>query len=182
MRAAWIFVISILLASCVGTSLETDADNPANASARPAPAQSAPVSLQPTFDPFVTYGVDTASASAGEREHNGQHDETMTPSNAPSPSAIPPSSSAAPNPSSSSSSAPSTPTTSPASHEASATKNASPKPKPGEPKEAAPSPPSAAIVYTCPMHPQIVRDAPGKCPICGMDLVPQKPGTGAAAH
>jgi len=27
--------------------------------------------------------------------------------------------------------------------------------------------------YTCPMHPQIVRDAPGNCPICKMDLVPQ---------
>lgn len=26
--------------------------------------------------------------------------------------------------------------------------------------------------YTCPMHPQIIRDQPGKCPICGMDLVP----------
>ena len=25
--------------------------------------------------------------------------------------------------------------------------------------------------YTCPMHPQIVRDKPGTCPICGMDLV-----------
>ena len=24
----------------------------------------------------------------------------------------------------------------------------------------------------CPMHPQIVRDKPGKCPTCGMDLVP----------
>ncbi len=28
--------------------------------------------------------------------------------------------------------------------------------------------------YTCPMHPEIVRDQPGKCPICGMDLVPQQ--------
>ena len=27
-------------------------------------------------------------------------------------------------------------------------------------------------VYTCPMHPEIVRDAPGDCPICGMALVP----------
>ena len=27
--------------------------------------------------------------------------------------------------------------------------------------------------YICPMHPQIVRDAPGTCPICGMDLVPK---------
>ena len=26
-------------------------------------------------------------------------------------------------------------------------------------------------VYTCPMHPQIIRDQPGQCPICGMDLV-----------
>src|SRR3990172_8876817 len=27
--------------------------------------------------------------------------------------------------------------------------------------------------YTCPMHPQIVRDAPGTCPICGMALEPR---------
>jgi len=26
--------------------------------------------------------------------------------------------------------------------------------------------------YTCPMHPQIIEDNPGKCPLCGMDLVP----------
>jgi Cu2+-exporting ATPase len=28
------------------------------------------------------------------------------------------------------------------------------------------------VQYTCPMHPEIVRDGPGSCPICGMDLVP----------
>src|SRR5713101_2777052 len=28
------------------------------------------------------------------------------------------------------------------------------------------------VAYTCPMHPEIVRDAPGHCPICGMALVP----------
>ncbi len=27
------------------------------------------------------------------------------------------------------------------------------------------------IQYTCPMHPQIIQDAPGNCPICGMELV-----------
>ncbi|GAB3179537.1 efflux RND transporter periplasmic adaptor subunit [Telluribacter humicola] len=26
--------------------------------------------------------------------------------------------------------------------------------------------------YTCPMHPQIIKNEPGDCPICGMDLVP----------
>ncbi len=29
--------------------------------------------------------------------------------------------------------------------------------------------------YTCPMHPEIVRDAPGDCPICGMALEPVMP-------
>ena len=32
--------------------------------------------------------------------------------------------------------------------------------------------------YVCPMHPQIVRDEPGNCPICGMNLVPQEVGAG----
>ncbi|MCB1307679.1 MAG: efflux RND transporter periplasmic adaptor subunit [Leptospiraceae bacterium] len=27
-------------------------------------------------------------------------------------------------------------------------------------------------LYTCPMHPQIISDHPGRCPICGMELVP----------
>ncbi|TGD59256.1 efflux RND transporter periplasmic adaptor subunit [Flavobacterium humi] len=32
--------------------------------------------------------------------------------------------------------------------------------------------------YTCPMHPQVVLDKPGNCPICGMELVPKHtPGT-----
>lgn len=30
-------------------------------------------------------------------------------------------------------------------------------------------------VYTCPMHPEIRRDAPGHCPICGMALEPAMP-------
>lgn len=29
--------------------------------------------------------------------------------------------------------------------------------------------------YTCPMHPEIIRDAPGACPICGMALEPVLP-------
>jgi Cu(I)/Ag(I) efflux system membrane fusion protein len=33
--------------------------------------------------------------------------------------------------------------------------------------------------YTCPMHPTIVQDHPGECPICGMQLVPMQEGGGA---
>src|SRR5271155_5666288 len=29
----------------------------------------------------------------------------------------------------------------------------------------------SAVKYTCPMHPQILEDHPGSCPICGMTLV-----------
>jgi Cu+-exporting ATPase len=38
---------------------------------------------------------------------------------------------------------------------------------------ALPLPPSTRVDYTCPMHPEIVRDAPGSCPICGMALEPR---------
>ncbi len=37
---------------------------------------------------------------------------------------------------------------------------------------------SHASQYTCPMHPQIVRDRPGSCPICGMALEPMTPTAG----
>jgi hypothetical protein len=33
---------------------------------------------------------------------------------------------------------------------------------------------AAAVVYTCPMHPQITSPTPGRCPICSMNLVPKK--------
>jgi P-type Cu+ transporter len=34
---------------------------------------------------------------------------------------------------------------------------------------------SRVTIYTCPMHPQIRRSAPGNCPICGMALEPEMP-------
>ena len=36
-----------------------------------------------------------------------------------------------------------------------------------------PHAPAVTAEYTCPMHPEIVRDRPGACPICGMALEPR---------
>jgi Cu+-exporting ATPase len=44
-------------------------------------------------------------------------------------------------------------------------------PKMEVPPELAP----AGARWTCPMHPEIVRDKPGSCPICGMALEPRMP-------
>lgn len=33
---------------------------------------------------------------------------------------------------------------------------------------------TASGIYTCPMHPQVRKSAPGNCPICGMTLEPEK--------
>ena len=54
----------------------------------------------------------------------------------------------------------------------------------GQEKSAVPAatmasaPTNAGVRYTCPMHPEIVRDAPGSCPICGMALEPVMPTAG----
>lgn len=30
----------------------------------------------------------------------------------------------------------------------------------------------ASVKYTCTMHPEVISDTPGKCPKCGMEMVP----------
>jgi len=40
-------------------------------------------------------------------------------------------------------------------------------------QHAGPPSDSARMEWTCPMHPQIVRDKPGTCPLCGMALEPR---------
>ena len=40
---------------------------------------------------------------------------------------------------------------------------------------------SAAQTWTCAMHPQVRKDAAGKCPLCGMDLILLQPSHASAA-
>ncbi len=54
-----------------------------------------------------------------------------------------------------------------------------PKPAATRRKEPPRSEPASApvpepTIYTCPMHPEVRKDAPGSCPVCGMDLVPSE--------
>lgn len=62
---------------------------------------------------------------------------------------------------------------------------ATPDPGTAAPAPAVPPAPAAATppatLYTCGMHPQVIRDAPGDCPICGMKLTPVRARAGTAA-
>ena len=41
---------------------------------------------------------------------------------------------------------------------------------------------AAEQLYTCAMHPQIIRKEPGNCPICGMTLVPVRSNAAPGGH
>ena len=45
-----------------------------------------------------------------------------------------------------------------------------------------PEPMPEGTLYTCPMDPEIVRDQPGDCPICGMALEPMTPSADAGPN
>jgi FtsP/CotA-like multicopper oxidase with cupredoxin domain len=46
----------------------------------------------------------------------------------------------------------------------------------GEPDVAA----GEALIYTCPMHPEVISEEPGRCPSCGMKLIAEAAPTGYA--
>ncbi len=45
-----------------------------------------------------------------------------------------------------------------------------------------PEPAPEGTRYTCPMDPEVVRDAPGDCPVCGMALEPMMPSAAAGPN
>ena len=60
-----------------------------------------------------------------------------------------------------------------------------PKERPSDPNAAearfvpptAPAPEptaSSTVTMTCPMHPEVTKNGPGQCPVCGMTLVPKE--------
>ena len=51
-----------------------------------------------------------------------------------------------------------------------------------DPAAAAPEPAAPGTKYTCPMHPEVVREEPGSCPICRMALEPGAPTDPHAGH
>ena len=50
--------------------------------------------------------------------------------------------------------------------------------KPAGKNQKAGIPEKKAVQYTCVMHPEVISDRPGKCPKCGMKLVPKSKAEG----
>lgn len=46
----------------------------------------------------------------------------------------------------------------------------------GHPSGAPAAATAGETLYSCPMHPEVVSDKPGKCPKCGMELRPKAAG------
>ncbi len=40
----------------------------------------------------------------------------------------------------------------------------------------------AGVIYVCPMHPQVRKNEPGRCPACGMELIPEKSKENHTGH
>jgi hypothetical protein len=155
MRAAAIVFVNTLLIGCVRTSLETS-DPRANPEGHTARMEQPATALKPGFDPFQAYPDDATvePEQGGDPAHHHHHHHGHAGHDM-------------------------TPADAGTALDAMDHSAHSPA---GKAKPSGEAPPKAPASFTCPMHPQIVRDAPGRCPICGMDLVPKKTKSAHPPH
>jgi hypothetical protein len=57
-----------------------------------------------------------------------------------------------------------------------------PRPTTALPRQGSDEHGGLATVYTCPMHPEVRQSKPGRCPKCGMTLVPAGEDDAGGAH
>jgi Heavy metal binding domain len=138
----------LLLVGCASTQLEVGPNDPANPAAKSEPVPLVGQALAPDFDPQAT-----GSVSPGADSHPGHEHHQQEPRGAQRPS---------------------TPHAA-QDHEGSspqALRAANAHPEHAPPDAKGNDSRDAVQRWTCTMHPQVLEPKPGKCPICGMKLVP----------
>ncbi len=138
--------------ACAATEMAPGVDDPASAQARSAPLPDLGTVLAASYDPLN----DGANASQGGSVHEHHHHDHARHEQAPK-------------------------ARSAAAQGAHAHDSAGVHDGAAATADGRAQPPSATR-YTCPMHPKVVSDDPGSCPICGMDLVPAKPSKAEGSH
>lgn len=164
---AVIALVGSVIVACAATDIQPRTNDPANSRAPSAPLPDIGASLAADFDPLhrdvSTSGHRETPTQTPPATHQHEHDHGVAPGQKSS------------------------------THEHAASES------PGEvtsdePTASAPTtrahsgentgegPSKSVQKFTCPMHPEIIRNEPGNCPICGMKLVPLDKKDGAKAE
>jgi hypothetical protein len=156
-----ILVVLLSASACVSTELSSTAHDPANPQAQSPPLPGASSALRPGFEPFAAYGIkgsgDVAGHEHGSQSERGGHSEHGSQSDGGGQSLHDDHSDHGATQVRGAHGA------TRASGDGGAGEDAGLRPKP-----------QSSIVYVCPMHPEVRRSAPGRCPKCGMKLEPRR--------
>jgi len=141
----------LLLVGCASTQLEVGSNDPANPAASSEPLPSVGHALDPDFDPQAIGSAEPDSDSLPSDEH---HQQKSHEHGAPKQEGHPPAEGKN------------------AGGEPNAPPAANAHAEHRAPAANADDSKGAGQQWTCTMHPQVLEPKPGKCPICGMKLVP----------